>query len=74
VKRVQGVWERATRKLASVASDIRGVSGRAMRDALSAGRADPPTRAAGAKRRRRRQRPLRAPALTGLVRDQHRRL
>ena len=46
VNRVQGVLERANMKLASVASDIMGVSGRAMLDALIAGRADPQTMAA----------------------------
>src|SRR5205823_9849792 len=74
VNRVQGVLERANIKLASVASDIMGVSGRAMLDALIAGRADPQTMAALAKRRMRRKIPLLEQALTGLVRDHHRRL
>jgi len=74
VHRVQGVLERANIKLASVASDIMGVSGRAMLDALIAGRADPQTMAALAKRRMRRKIPLLEQALTGLVRDHHRRL
>ncbi len=72
--RVQGVLERANITLASVASDIMGVSGRAMLDALIAGRADPQTMAALAKRRMRRKIPLLEQALTGLVRDHHRRL
>jgi transposase len=74
VNRVQGVLERANIKLASVASDIRGVSGRAMLEALIAGRADPQTMAALAKRRMRRKIPLLEQALTGLMRDHHRRL
>src|SRR4029434_10264473 len=40
VHRVQGVLERANIKLASVASDVLGVSGRAMLEALIAGGAD----------------------------------
>jgi transposase len=51
VNRVQGVLERANSKLASVASDIMGVSARAMRNALIAGRADPATIAAWAQGR-----------------------
>jgi len=74
VNRVQGVLERANIKLASVASDIMGVSGRAMLEALIAGRADPAAMAALAKRRMRRTIPLLEQALTGLVRDHHRRL
>src|SRR5947199_8976497 len=54
--------------------DIMGVSGRAMLDALIAGRADPQTMAALAKRRMRRKIPLLEQALTGLGRDHHRRL
>jgi transposase len=71
---VQGVLERANIKLAAVASDIMGVSGRAMLDALIAGRADPQTMAGLAKHRMRRKIPLLEQALTGLVRDHHRRL
>src|SRR5215510_13269746 len=74
VNRVQGVLERANIKLASVASDIMGVSGRAMLEALIAGRADPAAMAELAKRRMRRKIPLLEQALTGLVRDHHRRL
>ena len=65
--RVQGVLERATIKLASVISDIMGVSGRAMLEALIAGRADPATMAALAQRRRRSTMPVLEPALTGIV-------
>src|SRR4030095_479455 len=56
--RVQGVLERANIELASVASDIMGVSGRAMLAALIAGKADP------AKRRMRSKLPLLEQALT----------
>jgi transposase len=74
VNRVQSVLERANIKLASGASDVLGVSGRAMLEALSAGQADPATRAALAKRRMRRKLPALEQALTGTVRDHHRRL
>jgi transposase len=46
VNRVQGVLERANIKLASVAADIMGMSGRAILAALIEGRADPATMAA----------------------------
>jgi transposase len=74
VNRVQGVLERANIKLASVATDIMGVSGRAILAALIEGRADPATMAALAKRRLRSKIPLLEQALTGLVREHHRRL
>src|SRR5207245_5142078 len=74
VNRVQGVLERANIKLASVIADIMGVSGRAMLEALIAGRADPATMAALAKRRMRSKIPVLEQALTGTVRDHHRRL
>jgi transposase len=74
VNRVQGVLERATIKLASVATDIMGVSARAILTALVEGRADPATRAELAKRRMRSKIPLLEQALTGLVRDHHRQL
>jgi transposase len=72
VNRVQGVLERANIKLASVISDIMGVSGRAMLEALIAGRADPATMAELAKRRMRSKIPLLEQALTGVVHDHHR--
>lgn len=72
VNRVQGVLERANIKLASVASDVMGVSGRAMLDALIAGRADPATMAALARGRMRSKIPALEQALTGVVRDHHR--
>ena len=74
VNRVQGVLERANIKLASVIADIMGVSGRAMLEALIAGRADPATMAELAKRRMRAKIPLLEQALTGFVRDHHRQL
>jgi transposase len=74
VNRVQGVLERANIKLASVAADIMGVSGRAMLAALIEGRAEPATMAALAHGRLRSKIPLLEQALTGLVRDHHRRL
>src|SRR5262252_9301076 len=74
VKRVQGVLERANIKLASVATDIMGVSGRAMLEALIAGRADVATMAELARGRMRTKIPVLAQALTGVVREHHRRL
>jgi transposase len=60
--------------MASVASDIMGVSGRAILAALMEGRADPATMAELAKGRLRRKIPVLEQALTGLMRDHHRRL
>jgi transposase len=74
VNRVQGVLERANIKLASVIADIMGVSGRAMLEALIAGRADPATIADLAKRRMRSKIPLIEQALTGIVQAHHRQL
>ena len=74
VNRVQGVLERANSQLASVATDVMGVSGRAILAALVAGRADPATMAELAKGRLRSKIPLLEQALTGLVRDHHRQL
>jgi transposase len=74
VNRVQGVLERANIKLASVISDIMGVSGRAMLEALIAGRADPATMAALAQRRMRSKIPVLEQALTGIVHAHHRQL
>jgi transposase len=72
VNRVQGVLERANIKLAAVASDIMGVSGRAILAVLIEGRTDPATMAELAKGRLRSKIPLLEQALTGLVRDHHR--
>jgi transposase len=74
VNRVQGVLERAKIKLASVATDMMGVSGRAILAAWVEGQADPATMAELAKRRLRSKIPLLEQALTGLVREHHRRL
>ena len=74
VNRVQGVLERANIKLASVATDMMGLSGRAILRALIEGRADPATMAEWAHGRMRSPIPLLEQALTGLVRDQHRQL
>jgi transposase len=69
VNRVPGVLERANIKLASAATDIMGVSARAILATLVEGRADPATTAELAKRRMRSKMPLLEQALTGLVRD-----
>jgi transposase len=74
VNRVQGVLERANIKLASVLADMMGVSGRAMLEALIAGRVEPATMAELAKRRMRSKIPLLEQALTGIVHDHHRQL
>jgi transposase len=74
VNRVQGVLERANIKLASVATDIMGVSGRAMLEALIAGRPDAATMAELARGRMRTKIPVLEQALTGVVREHHRRL
>jgi transposase len=74
VNRVQGVLERANIKLAAVATDIMGVSGRAILAALISGRAEPGTMAELAKGRMRAKIPLLEQALSGLMRDHHRRL
>jgi transposase len=74
INRVQGVLERANIQLASVASDIMGVSGRAILAALLEGRAAPATMAELARGRLRRKIPVLEQALTGLMRDHHRRL
>jgi transposase len=74
VNRAQGVLERANIKLAAVATEIMGVSARAILAALVEGRADPAMMAELAKRRMRSTMPLLEQALTGLVRDHHRQL
>jgi transposase len=72
--RGQGVLERATINIASGASEIMGVSGRALLAALLGGRAAPATMAAVAKGRLRRKRPRLEQALPGLMREHQRRL
>jgi transposase len=74
VNRVQGVLERANIKLAAVATNIMGVSARAILAALVEGRTDPATMAELAKRRMRSKIPLLEQVLTGLVRAHHRQL
>jgi transposase len=68
------VFERANMKLAAVASDIMGVSARALLDAFIAGRADPATMAALAQGRLRSKLPALEQALRGVVRAHHQRL
>jgi transposase len=74
VNRVPGVLQRAHSKLASVATDMMGLSGRAILRAVIEGRADPATMAELAHGRRRSTIPLLEQALTGLVRTHHRQL
>ncbi len=74
VNRVQGVLERANITLVSVASDVLGVSGRAMLEALIAGQTDPATMGGLAKRRMRSKIPALEQALTEMVRNHHRHL
>ena len=70
--RLQKVLEDANIKLASVATDILGVSGRAMIRALIAGEQDPARLADLARRRLRAKTDLLVLALTGQVTDLHR--
>lgn len=72
VNRVQKVLEHANIKLASVATDVLGVSGRRMLEALVAGQADAATMAELAKGRLRNKQALLQQALVGVVDAQHR--
>jgi transposase len=72
VNRVQKVLESANIKLASVATDVMGVSGRAMLEALIAGNATPEQMAELAKGRMREKRDQLAKALEGRVKAHHR--
>jgi transposase len=72
VNRVQKVLESANIKLASVATDVMGVSGRAMLEALVAGNTSPEQMAALAKGRMREKREQLAKALEGRVKAHHR--
>lgn len=72
VNRVQKVLESANIKLASVASDVLGVSGRAMLEALIVGEASPEQMAALAKGRLREKREVLVQALAGRVKPHHR--
>jgi transposase len=70
--RIQKVLEDANVKLASVATDVLGVSGRTMLEALIRGEADPQVLAELAKGRLRAKLPQLRQALLGKVTDHHR--
>jgi transposase len=72
VNRVQKVLESANIKLASVATDVTGVSGRAMLAAIIAGQANPEEMAELAKGRMREKREELTKALEGRVKAHHR--
>jgi transposase len=72
VNRIQKVLEGANIKLASVASDVLGMSGRAMLEALVAGATDPVALADLARGKLRDKRPALEQALSGRVRPHHR--
>jgi transposase len=71
IQRLEKLLEDAGIKLSSVASDITGVSGRAMLEALSAGQRDPATLADLAKRRLRSKIPALTETLTGRFSEHH---
>jgi transposase len=70
--RIQKVLEDANIKLAAVASDVLGVSGRQMLEAIIAGETDPRVLADLAKRKLRRKQAELEQALTGRVQAHHR--
>jgi transposase len=70
--RIQKVLEDANIKLASVATDVLGVSGRAMLDAMIRGEEDPELLADMAKKRLRAKLPQLRQALVGKVTNHHR--
>lgn len=72
VNRVQKLLEAANIKLASVASSVVGVSGRAILNALVEGQASPEVMAELAQGRLRQKREQLAKALTGRMKDHHR--
>lgn len=72
VNRVQKVLEGANIKLGSVASNVLGVSGRAMLDAIVVGETDPGVLAELAQGRLREKREQLSQALTGRVKPHHR--
>jgi transposase len=72
INRVQKVLEDANVKLASVASNVMGVSGRQMLEAIIAGNEDPEALAALAKGRLRAKIPDLERALSGRIRTSHR--
>ena len=71
IQRLEKLLEDAGIKLSSVATDISGVSGRAMLDALIAGQQDPVVLADLAKRKLRSKIPELTEALTGRFGDHH---
>jgi transposase len=71
MQRVEKLGEDAGIKLSSVASDIFGVSGRAMLEALVAGQRDPKMLAQLAQRRLRAKRAALEEALSGFFTDHH---
>ncbi len=71
IQRLEKLLEDAGIKLSSVATDITGVSGRAMLEALIAGRRDPTELAELAKRRLRSKIPALTEALTGRFAEHH---
>jgi transposase len=71
VQRLEKLLEDAGIKLSAVASDITGVSGRAMLEALIGGQRDPAVLADLAKRRLRSKIPALTEALTGRFSDHH---
>lgn len=72
VNRLQKALESANIKLASVATDVMGVSGRAMLEAIIGGEATPAQMAELARGRMRDKRPQLAKALEGRVKPHHR--
>ena len=72
VNRLQKVLEWANLKLSSVATDVTGVSARAMLEAIAQDQVDPTTLTDLAKGRLRNKREALEQALTGVVRDHHR--
>jgi transposase len=72
VNRLQKVLEDANIKLASVVTEVLGVSGRAMLEAIIGGESDPERLADLARGTLRKKRAALAEALTGRVRDHHR--
>jgi transposase len=73
-QRIHKLLEDANLKLGSVLSDVLGVSGRAMLDAIIAGESDPETLAALAQRRARLKHAELVEALRGRIRPHHRNL
>ena len=71
VNRLQKVLESANIKLASVASDVNGVSGRTILQALITGRSTPEEMAELAQGKLRRKRELLSRSLQGLVKPHH---